>query len=98
MPVQLVPRRKASIPPGLALKGVAIAAFVGTAACQSAPAAHSGFLSSYDGLAAKTGGTRSPVQRRDDVASDQVSRVYSGQPCLYRTSRSVAPRAWVFDR
>ncbi len=58
------------------LKGAAIAALLGAAACQSAPAAHSGFLSSYDGLAAKPDGKRGPSQRRDDAASDDVSRVY----------------------
>lgn len=59
------------------LKGaVLVAALFGVAACQSTPAAHSGFLSTYDGLGEGPDGARGPADRRDDVASDAITWVY----------------------
>lgn len=46
-------------------------------ACQSAPTAQSGFLSSYDGLKPTSGTIRAAVsQTRDDKASDAVQSVF----------------------
>jgi hypothetical protein len=45
-------------------------------ACQSSPAPHSGFLSTYDGLGGAPGGARGPHERRDDGTSDAIDRVY----------------------
>lgn len=46
-------------------------------ACQTAPAAHSGFLSSYEGLAPSGDSLRAVVsQRRSDAASDAVTRIF----------------------
>jgi hypothetical protein len=59
------------------LKGAALlAALFGVAACQSTPAAHSGFLSTYGGLGGGADGARGPVDRRDDAASDEITWVY----------------------
>lgn len=71
-----VPRPLAARSGCRALKGAALLALLGAAACQSSPAAHSGFLSTYEGLGRQADGTRGPVHRRDDAASDQVSHVY----------------------
>ena len=46
------------------------------AACQSSPIGHSGFLSSYEGLADRTAGIDGPQSIRDDVLSDEISIVY----------------------
>jgi len=46
-------------------------------ACQSAPTARSGFLSSYDGLQPASGTLRATIaQKRDDPASDAVQGVF----------------------
>jgi len=46
-------------------------------ACQTAPAANSGFLSQYDGLSAREGSLRASIrERRDDAAMSFVERVY----------------------
>lgn len=51
MSARPAPRRQASRSESQILKGaVLVAALFGGAACQSTPAAHSGFLSTYDGL------------------------------------------------
>ncbi len=46
---------------------------LGGAACQSVPAAHSGFLSSYDGLGVEAAAAK---ERRDDRASDAIEAVF----------------------
>ncbi|WP_395943460.1 DUF3313 domain-containing protein [Brevundimonas sp.] len=61
---------------GLTLKAAAALALLGVAACQSTPAAHSGFLSAYDGLGRQPDGSRGPEHRREDAASDQIRDVY----------------------
>lgn len=53
-----------------------LAGVLGTAACQSTPAPHSGFLSNYSGLGNIAEGERGPTKIRDDAASDLVSQVY----------------------
>lgn len=46
------------------------------AACQSTPAAHSGFLSSYAGLSDQEGARKTSAKRRDDALSRAITRVY----------------------
>ena len=46
------------------------------AACQTTPAAHSGFLSNYTGLGDRASGGSGPTERRDDQLSDSITRVY----------------------
>lgn len=53
-----------------------VALLLGAAACQSTPAAHSGFLSSYAGLGAKAEDGKGPSTLRDDALSDQIAAVY----------------------
>ena len=48
----------------------------GAAACQSTPAAHSGFLSSYAGLGDQEGSRKTSAKRRDDALSGAITRVY----------------------
>lgn len=46
-------------------------------ACQTAPLADAGFLSAYDGLAARDDTVRASIrQRRDDAAAGAIERVY----------------------
>lgn len=61
----------------LAVRAAAILVLpAAAAACQTSPAAHSGFLSSYEGLGDRARGGSGPTERRDDVLSDAVLRVY----------------------
>jgi hypothetical protein len=76
MPVTLAFRRKTACFGRQVLKLAGLATLLGAAACQTTPAAHSGFLSTYDGLGRQPDGTRGPALRRDDAGSDAVSRVY----------------------
>lgn len=46
------------------------------AACQSTPAAHSGFLSSYAGLSDQEGARKTSAMRRDEALSGAITRVY----------------------
>jgi hypothetical protein len=56
---------------------VSLAGALVLAACQTAPQANSGFLSSYDGLETKSGTLRVSVRdRRDDTAARGVERLY----------------------
>ena len=49
----------------------------GLAACQTAPVANSGFLSTYDGLTARENTVRASVrERRDDALAQTVDRVF----------------------
>ena len=64
----------------MTLRAASLTPVAGTlllAACQSGPAADSGFLTSYEGLASPGGDPRAVIrQRRDDTASDAVERVF----------------------
>jgi hypothetical protein len=61
----------------MAVRVVALTALSSVAAgCQSTPAAHSGFLSSYEGLGAAEKGQRAKNKRRDDTLSNAITRVY----------------------
>lgn len=52
-------------------------ASVALAACQTAPGADAGFLSSYDGLTTRTDTIRASVrERRDDAAAQGIERVF----------------------
>lgn len=52
-------------------------ALFGLAACQTAPAANSGFLTSYDGLATREDTARASIrERRDEAAAQGVERVF----------------------
>lgn len=67
------PSRTAS----MAVRIVTLAALASAAAaCQSSPAAHSGYLSTYAGLGDKDGGRKTSAKRRDDAMSGAVKRVY----------------------
>lgn len=56
---------------------VSVALSLAVAACQTAPEANSGFLSSYAGLETKEGTLRVSVRdRRDDVAAQGIDRVF----------------------
>ncbi|SEQ99108.1 DUF3313 family protein [Sphingobium sp. YR768] len=56
--------------------GGLVAILAATSACQSSPAAQSGFLSSYAGLPAAEAKRNASAHHRDDAASDAVQMVF----------------------
>jgi Protein of unknown function (DUF3313) len=81
-PVRLQVNRAGS----MALRVVAFAALsTFVAACQSMPTTNSGYLSSYEGFDEDKGGQSGPRKRRDDTASNTLTRVYI-QPSVLKVN------------
>lgn len=71
------PGRRPCRAAALAVRAVVLAALSSfAAACQTTPAAHSGYLSSYSGLGDKDKAPRPTAKRRDDRLSASIRRVY----------------------
>ena len=75
----------------LAVKIVALASLSALAACQSMPTDRSGYLSSYEGLGDGRNGEHGPSKRRDDTASNALTRVYI-EPSVLRVSAKTSVR------
>lgn len=59
------------------IKRLGALAALGLAACQTAPVANSGFLTSYDGLTTREDTVRASIrERRDEAAAQGVERVF----------------------
>lgn len=78
-------RRQREFNTPIAVRIVALASLSALAACQSMPADRSGYLSSYEGLGDGRSGERGPSRRRDDEASNAITRVYI-EPSVLRVN------------